>query len=69
MVDELDDDAAREALAYLRTLSLPVFVRDAPVDDELETDEERAAVAEVREDLAAGRAVSHEQIRRELGIE
>jgi hypothetical protein len=44
-------------------------LRDAPVDNEPETDEERAAVAEAREDLAAGRAVSHEQIRRELGIE
>jgi hypothetical protein len=26
MVDELDYAAAREALAYLRTLSLPVFL-------------------------------------------
>jgi hypothetical protein len=42
LVDELDEDAAREALAYLRTLSLPAFLRDAPVDDEPETDEERS---------------------------
>ena len=69
LVDQLDEDAALEALAYLRTLSLPAFLRDAPIDDEPETDEERAAVAEAREDLAAGRVVSHEQTRRELGIE
>ena len=36
LVDELDEDAAREALAYLRTLSLPAYLRDAPMDDELE---------------------------------
>jgi hypothetical protein len=69
LVDELDDDAAREALAYLRSLSLPAFLRDAPVDDEPETEEERAAVAEARKDLAAGRVAKHEQIRREFGIE
>src|SRR6202035_683791 len=48
LVDELDEDAAREALAYLHTLGLPAFLRDAPLDDEPETDEERAAVHEAR---------------------
>ena len=69
LVDELDDDAAREALAYLRALSLPASLRDALIDDEPETEEERTAVAVAREDLAAGRVASHEQIRREFGIE
>ncbi len=69
LVGQLDEGAAREALAYLRTLSLPAFLRDAPIDDESETEEERAAVAKAREDLAAGRVVSDEQIRREFGAE
>jgi hypothetical protein len=60
---------AREALALLEDLCLPRVLREAPIDDEPETEEERAAIAEAREDLKAGRAVSHEQIRRELGIE
>jgi predicted transcriptional regulator len=67
LIDELDEDAAREALAYLQTLSLPPFLRDAPLDDEPETDEERAAAAEGEADFAAGRTVSHEEIRREFG--
>jgi predicted transcriptional regulator len=67
LVDQLDEDAAREALAYLQTLRLPAFLRDAPLDDEPETEEERAAVAEAEADFAAGRVVSHEAIRREFG--
>lgn len=67
LVDELDEDAAREALAYIQTLALPAFLRDAPLDDEPVTASERAAVAEAEADLAAGRVVSHEEIRREFG--
>jgi hypothetical protein len=67
LVDQLDDDAAREALAYLQTLSLPPVLRDAPLDDEPETAEERAAVAEAEADLRAGRVVPHEAIQREFG--
>jgi len=67
LVDELDEATAREALTYIQTLGLPAFLRDAPIDDEPETEEERAAVAEAEADLAAGRVVSHEEIRREFG--
>jgi hypothetical protein len=42
LVDELDEDAAREALAYLQHLRLPRASREAPLDDELENEEERA---------------------------
>jgi hypothetical protein len=69
LVDELDEDAAREALARLQDLLLPHVLREAPIDDELETDEERQLVEEARQDLAAGRVVSHEEIRREFGLE
>jgi hypothetical protein len=59
--------AAREALAYLRTLSLPAYLRDARIDDEPETDEERAAVAEAHRALKRGDVVRDEDLERELG--
>ena len=40
----------------------------APEDHEQETDEERAAVAEAREDLKEGRVVSLDEAKRELGL-
>ena len=67
LVDELDDDAALEALVLLQDLRLPRVLRDAPVDDEPETEEERRLVEKARQDLTAGRVVSHEEIRREFG--
>ncbi len=57
LVDELDDDAAREALAYMQTLGLPAFLRDAPVDAEPVSDDERAAVAEAEAAIARGDVV------------
>jgi hypothetical protein len=50
----------------LQTLHLPAFLRDAPLDDERETAEERAAVADGAEDIAAERTFPHEDIRREF---
>jgi predicted transcriptional regulator len=41
---------------------------NAPIDDEEETDEERAAVAEGRADIEAGKFVTLEELRRELGL-
>ena len=67
LVDQLDEDAARQEQAYLQTLSLPAFLRDAPIDDEPETDAERAAVAEAREAIARGEVVRNQDLKRELG--
>ncbi len=67
LVDELDEAAAREALVMLQDLRLPRVLRDAPIDDEPETEEERQLVEEARLDLAAGRVISQEEIRREFG--
>lgn len=66
LVDELDEDAAREALAYLHTLGLPAVLRNAPIDDEPETEEERAAVAEAEAAIARGDVVRDEDLEREL---
>jgi hypothetical protein len=41
----------------------------APVDDEPETEEERAAVREARESMARGeKGIPHEEVRNELGL-
>jgi len=66
LVDELDEDAAREALAYLHTLGLPAVLRNAPIDDETETEDERAAVAEAEAAIARGDVIRDEDLEREL---
>ena len=40
----------------------------APLDDEDETDEERAAVAEARRDAEQGDVFTLDEVRRELGM-
>ncbi len=41
----------------------------APIDNEPETDEERAAVQEARDSIARGeRGIPHEELRRKLGL-
>ena len=70
LVDELPDVATAEAERLLRVLVSPDPVLQAalaaPLDDELETPEEAAAVAEARAAAAAGRVVSHAEARRRL---
>jgi hypothetical protein len=66
LVDELDDDAAREALARLQDLRLPRVLREAPIDDEPETEEERAAVAEAEAAIAGGDVIRDEDFARLL---
>ena len=72
LVDELPDDelpAAKRFLQYLCDMGDPVLhaLIGAPLDDEPETEEEKAAVAEAYEDLAAGRVVNFEEVKRESG--
>lgn len=75
LVDELPEGelvAAERYLEYLRDRSaiahgrLPAVLRNAPFDDEPETNEERVGVAEAWADLAAGRVMSHDEARRRL---
>ena len=74
LVDQLPEeevDAARRYLQYLLLLGNdPVLASAlaAPLDDEPETDEERAAVEGARADVAAGRMRTDEELRRELGL-
>jgi hypothetical protein len=60
-----------EAAQTLRLLEDPVIAafREAREDEEPWTQEDETAAAEADADFAAGATVSHEEIRRELGIE
>lgn len=52
------DDPERDPLA--------VRLDSAPADDEPLTDEDREAMHEAREDFAAGRVISLDELRRDL---
>lgn len=73
LVDDLADEELPAAEQYLEQLRAgredPVLraLLTAPLDDEPETSEERAAVSEAKQDLALGRVVSNEELRREFG--
>ena len=69
-VEELSEAEAAEALELLDRRSprdaLDDVLDNAPIDDEPETDEEREAVAEAREEIRRGETVSLDEIRRDL---
>jgi hypothetical protein len=71
LLDAVPDETLDAAQRALEPLADPFLLAlaSAPVDDESETDEERAAVAEAREDVADGRVRDWDDIRRELGSE
>jgi hypothetical protein len=71
LVDAIPDDnliTAREAIEPLADPFL-LALMDAPIDDEAESDEERAAVGEALDDLAHGRTRPWADVRRELESE
>ncbi len=72
LVDKLSADElvdARLYIDYVRSDHDPLIRRLmlAPHDDEPETEEERQAVAEARDDVKAGRTIPLEEIEREFG--
>jgi hypothetical protein len=73
LIDELPESelaVAERFLNYLHATADPVLrtLLEAPLDDEPETDEERHAVQEAREELARGEVRTLEEVRRELGL-
>ncbi len=67
LIDELPDDQAERLLRCISDLVLQARAL-APLDDEPETPEEAAAVAEGIADLERGDVLTTEQLRRELGL-
>ena len=74
LVDRLPEGelpAVRSYLRYVAEVAIDPVLRtllNAPLDDEPETEAERRAVAEAKEDLAAGRVLTTEEVKRELGL-
>ncbi len=67
LVDELSEAEVTPTLRLVETQRhdpLLQAVANAPEDDEPWTDEDEAAVAESRADVAAGRTFSHEEMLR-----
>jgi hypothetical protein len=73
LVDKLPEDelgAAERVLSALRDRATnPRHLRllTVPADDEAETAEERAGSAEARAQIADGRTVTNEELRRAIG--
>ncbi len=64
LVDDLSDHEAEQVLIMVRRLRALAAWEAAPADDEEETDEERAAVAEAKAELAAGQGIAWDRVRR-----
>jgi hypothetical protein len=68
-IEELSEAEGAEALELLdrggQRDALDELLDNAPIDDEPETDEEREAVAEAREEIRRGETVSLDEIRRD----
>ena len=67
---ESDLHAVKRYVQYVRDLQDPFLnaLAGAPWDDEPLNDEDRAAIAEAREDIVAGRTISANDLKEELGI-
>ncbi len=69
-VEELTEQEAEATLNFIASRGRDGFARwldSRPEDDEPLTDEEREALTESAADIAAGRTVSFEEIKREFG--
>lgn len=73
LIDRLPDAQVSALVGLLETMVDPVAaaLRNAPSDDEPETEDEKQAVAEARDWLArrGGKGIPHEEAMRRLGLE
>lgn len=73
LIDDLPESEifrAERVLQALKETAVPpaYTLENAPEDDELETAEEAAAVAEAWRERAEGKSLTTEQLKRELGL-
>jgi len=72
LIDRLPETHIQALAGLMETIIDPVAaaLRNAPADDEPESDEERADVAEARRRLAGngGKGVPHDEAMRRLGL-
>ena len=64
LIEALPSDDVPTALRILESMTL----RDVPLDDEPETDDERQAVAEARRDVENGCVIPHDEVMRKYGL-
>jgi hypothetical protein len=73
LIDRMPETQLSGLVQFLETIVDPVTaaLRNAPLDDEPETEEEKAAVAEAREWLQnnGGKGIPHAQAMRRLGLD
>ena len=73
LIDGMPETQLTALVGLLETIVDPVAIalRNAPVDDEPETEEEKQAVAEARVWLQwnGGKGIPHEEAMRRLGLE
>jgi predicted transcriptional regulator len=73
LIDELPEQELAWVAEYVERLRcsdprLPRILREAPIDDEPLTAEDRAAIQEGRDAAARGEVCSLEDVERELGL-
>jgi hypothetical protein len=71
LIESLPTADVPTALRILEALNadpVPLALVEVPIDDEPETDEERAANAEARRDLEEGRVIPHDEVMRKYGL-
>ncbi|HEV7484681.1 MAG TPA: hypothetical protein VGQ65_03290 [Thermoanaerobaculia bacterium] len=73
LIESLPSEDVPTALRVLEALNstsdfIPLAFRDIPFDDEPETDEERAAVAEALREIEEGKGIPHDEAMRRLGL-
>lgn len=73
LIDRLPESQLSALVGLLETIVDPVAtaLRNAPIDDEPETEEEKQAAAEARAWLQrnGGKGIPHEEAMRRLGLE
>jgi len=72
LIDRLPESQVSALVGLLETMVDPVAaaLRNAPIDDEPESEEEKRSVAQARDWLAqrGGKGVPHEEAMRRLGL-
>ena len=71
LIDRIPEEelpAAKRFLEYLATGSAYRAALSAPSDDEPVTEADAAAITRAREDVRAGKVISHDEILREFGL-
>jgi hypothetical protein len=73
LIDRLPETQLSALVGLLETIVDPIAaaLRNAPIDDEPETEEEKQAAAEARDWLArrGGKGIPHDEAMRRLGLE